>query len=191
MLLVEQDYEPTLPLCCCDHVISNATSYFAKPLSWQPLLFQISWLYPKTKSQVIFWYKGFPNYLFTKLMGIYKLVWSHYFIKLLFYKPFIIWFQTPLKKFDKGDACVSNSFWKYLQKLYSLIWNSFQLHHGTIIIERLFFPCSTGAWLVANVWLCEMSWPCMTMLDFVWVLECSYDLQVGMWPNLSKTHQFI
>jgi hypothetical protein len=39
-LLVEQDYESTQSVCPCDHAIIYASSYFPKPLSWQPLLFQ-------------------------------------------------------------------------------------------------------------------------------------------------------
>jgi hypothetical protein len=97
------------------------------------------------------------------------MLWSHYFIKLLFYKPLASGFQTPLRKLDKWDVYVSNSFWKYLLKLCFLIWNSFQLHHDMIIIEHLFNPCSSEAWLAANVWLCVMSRPCVTLFDFDWV----------------------
>jgi hypothetical protein len=34
--------------------------------------------------------------------------------------------------------------------------NSFQLHHGMVILEHLFCLCSRDARLVANVWLCVM-----------------------------------
>jgi hypothetical protein len=51
-LLVEPDCEPTQSLCPCDHVISNATSYFAKALSWQPLLFQMILFFPKQQAKI-------------------------------------------------------------------------------------------------------------------------------------------
>jgi hypothetical protein len=37
-----------------------------------------------------------------------------------------------------------------------LFENSLQLHHGMIIIEYLFYPWSSDAILVANIWLCVM-----------------------------------
>jgi hypothetical protein len=98
-------------------------------------------------------------------MGMIPLFW-----KLLFYKYLISGFQSPLRKLDKGDLYVSICFWKYLQKLDSLIWNSFQLHHGMIIIEHLLNPWSRDAWSVPNVWLCVMSWPCV--ISFEYKLSC-------------------
>jgi hypothetical protein len=80
-------------------------------------------------------------------------LWSHYFIKLLFYNPLASGFQTPLRKLDGGDNYVSTSFQNYIQKIYSLVWNSFQLHQGMIISEHLFYPCPSDVRLVGNVWL--------------------------------------
>jgi hypothetical protein len=72
--LLEQDCELTQPMYHCVLVFSNTASYLTKPLSWRLLLFQMIWLSPKTKTQDLFWYKGFPNLLFINLWG-----WSHYF----------------------------------------------------------------------------------------------------------------
>jgi hypothetical protein len=163
--LIKQDCELTQPMYHCDLVFSNTASYLTKPLSWWLLLFQMIWLSPKTKTQDFFWYKSFPNLLFIKFMGMIPLFW-----KLLFYKYLISGFQSPLRKLDKGDLYVSICFWKYLQKLDSLIWNSFQLHHGMIIIEHLLNPWSRDAWSVPNVWLCVMSWPCV--ISFEYKLSC-------------------
>jgi hypothetical protein len=55
--------------------------------------------------------KVFPIYLFIKHMGIYRLVWSHYFLPTTILQ--IIWwkdFQTPLWKHAKGDTYVSTCF---------------------------------------------------------------------------------
>jgi hypothetical protein len=77
------------------------------------------------------------------------------------------------------------------QSFTPFVENSFQLHQGMVIIEHFLCPWSGDARLVANVRLCVMSWHCVTMVDFSWVLVSSYDLKVGLWPNLSKIHQFI
>jgi hypothetical protein len=49
-LLVEQYYEPTQSLRPCGHAFIYASSYFSKPLSWQPHLFQII-LFVQNKSE--------------------------------------------------------------------------------------------------------------------------------------------
>jgi hypothetical protein len=42
----------------------------------------------KPIAKIYFDTKVFPIYLFIKLMGIYRLVWSHYFPSTTFYKTF-------------------------------------------------------------------------------------------------------
>jgi hypothetical protein len=107
--------------------LENATSYFLTALSWQPLLFSNDLTFSKNKEpRFILTTKAFLNYVFIKLMGIYRLVWSHYFTILLFYKPLASGFQTPLRKLVNGDVYVSICFWKYFPKPCFLIWNSIQ-----------------------------------------------------------------
>jgi hypothetical protein len=48
--LVGHYCEPTQSLCHCDHAFIYASSYFPKPLSWQPLLSHII-LFDQGKSQ--------------------------------------------------------------------------------------------------------------------------------------------
>jgi hypothetical protein len=45
-------------------------------------------------------------------------------------------FQKPFKKLDKGDVCVSISFWKYLQSFTSLFKTLFNHLQGMILIEH-------------------------------------------------------
>jgi hypothetical protein len=57
-----------------------------------------------------------------------------------------------------------------------------------IISEHLFHLSFGDARLAANDWPCVVRWLCVTLFDFDELLVSSYDLQVGLWPNLSKTH---
>jgi hypothetical protein len=91
--------------------------------------------------------KFFQSIYIFNLWGIYRES-NPYFIKLWFYKPLISGFQTPLRKLDKGNIDVSTSFWKYLQKLYSIISNSLSTSPWHDICWAL--VCS-DARLVANV----------------------------------------
>jgi hypothetical protein len=52
-LLIEHHCEPTQSLCPCDHALIYASSYFPKPLPWQPLLVQII-LFVQNKRQDLF-----------------------------------------------------------------------------------------------------------------------------------------
>jgi hypothetical protein len=40
------------------------------------------------------------------------------------------------------------------------------------------------------VWLCVINWLCVTCLTLVEFLVCSSNLQVGMWPNQSKSNPY-
>jgi hypothetical protein len=73
-------------------------------------------------------------------------LWSHYFIKLLFYKPLASGFQTLLENSMEEIIIPPLVSKNYLQKLYFLVWNSFQLHHGMIIMEHMFNHVSKDAW---------------------------------------------
>jgi hypothetical protein len=115
----------------------------------------------KQRAKILFWNKGFLNYLFIKLMGINSLIWSHYFTKPLFYKPLISGIQKLLRELDKGDVYFSDSFWKHLLNLYSLIWNSFQLHHGMIPMEHLSRPFLSSCLLHEF----DYDWLCLTWFD--------------------------
>jgi hypothetical protein len=97
-------------------------------------------LFFKKKSQDLCWHKDFPNYFLKKTMGIYSLVWSHYFCKLPFYKHLVSGFQTPLRKIGKGDVSVPISLWIYLQNLYFLIFNSFHQSQRHDPLGALFRP---------------------------------------------------
>jgi hypothetical protein len=68
-LLVEQDCEPTQSLCPCDHAIIDTSSYFPKTLSWQPLLLQNYFIYPKQEPIFIFETKLLPKLSIYKTIG--------------------------------------------------------------------------------------------------------------------------
>jgi hypothetical protein len=113
-LLVEPDCETTQSLCPWDHVVSSATRYVAKALSWQLLSFFKWFNFSKTKSQDLFWHKGFSKLSTYKPIGIYTLVWSHYFANSYFTKHFTNSFQNLLWALHKkiGDVLVSLVSWR-------------------------------------------------------------------------------
>jgi hypothetical protein len=113
-------------------------------------------------------------------------LWSHYFTKLLFYKPLQVVFKHLLENLMEEIFMTPLVSQNYLQKPYSLIWNSFQLHHDMIIIEHLFTIVSLNARMLFASSLLEYVW-WNDWCDFLGVL----DLQMGMWPNLYKIHQII
>jgi hypothetical protein len=57
---------------------------FPKPLSWQPLLFPIYFICPKQEPRFILETKLLSKLSIYKIMGTYKVEWSHYFTNLYF-----------------------------------------------------------------------------------------------------------
>jgi hypothetical protein len=164
---------------------------FPNPLSWQPLFFQIIFVCLKTRAKIYLWDKAFIK---TKYLQNHRDLHSR--VVPLFYKPifwlvFIKGFQTPLRKLSKRDVMsplVSEKSTKasllYL-KLFSnltMAWSS--LSTCSIIV-------SGDARSAANDWPCVVSWLRVTLFDFDELLVCRYDPQVGLWPNLLRTHQLI
>jgi hypothetical protein len=70
----------------------------------------------------------------------------------------------------------------HLKTLFNLTMAWSSLSTSSVIV-------SSDARFAANDWLYVVSWPCMTLSDYDELLVCRYDLQVGLWPNLFKTHQ--
>jgi hypothetical protein len=83
--------------------------------------------------------RSLPKLVFIKLQGHSVVIPLLYNSILLL--TFLKGFQKSLRKLYKGDNYVSSSFQNYLQKLYSLGWNSFQVHHGMIFTTHLFNHC--------------------------------------------------
>jgi hypothetical protein len=93
-------------------------------------------------------------------------LWSHYFIKLLIYKPLESGFQTPLRKLGKGDVYVSNSSWKYLQSFLPL----FETLSNFTMAWSLLSTCSVLDlvmldWLLmfGFVWWVDLVWSYLTL----------------------------
>jgi hypothetical protein len=107
-LLVEQYYEPTQSLCPCDHAFIYVSSYFfSEPLSWQPP--PLNNFFPQQEPRFIFETRLLPKLSIYKIIGTYKVEWSHYFTN-LYFADIIKGFQTPLRKLDKGGDYVSICF---------------------------------------------------------------------------------
>jgi hypothetical protein len=97
--------------------------------------------FPKWEPRPIFKIGDLPK---SKYLWNYMdiVLWSHYFLNVLFYKPLTNGFQTPLRKHGKGDVYVSISFYNCLKRLTTLFKkNSFQLLHGMIPVAHLFNHC--------------------------------------------------
>jgi hypothetical protein len=86
------------PCALVNHGIQNITIYLTKALSWIFLIFQVILHFFKTKSQDLFWWKGFPKLSIYKTIGIYKLVWSHYLEKNLILQTFTKWILNIFEK---------------------------------------------------------------------------------------------
>jgi hypothetical protein len=84
-LLVEQYYEPTQSLCPCDHAFIYASSYFSKTiiLATSPF-FSNYFICPKQETRFIFETKVLSKLSIYKIIGTYKVEWSHYFTNLYF-----------------------------------------------------------------------------------------------------------
>jgi hypothetical protein len=119
-------------------------------------------------------------------------LWSHYFIKLLFYTPLIsglskhLW-ENLIKEMIMSPFVYENIY----QSLTPFFENSFQLPMAWSLWNTCSTIVSGGARLAANDWPCVVSWLCVTLIDFDELLVCRYDPQVGLWPNLFKTHQLL
>jgi hypothetical protein len=90
-------------------------------------------------------------------------LWSHYFMKLLFYEPLISGFQTSLRKIDNGDVYVSTSPWENFQKIYFLFKTLFRNLKGMILFGHLLKPLLLWC-LVAYVWLWLTTFGCVWLL---------------------------
>jgi hypothetical protein len=131
-------------------------------VSWHLSSYKIFLISQEQEPRPIFKTRAWPKLSISKNYRDIVL-WSHYFIKPLFYKPLENGFETPLRKLYKGDVYVSICFWKYLPKPYSFPWSSLQLHHGILIFEHLLRPCSydVAAWF-------------LTMIDYIWLCLTSF-----------------
>jgi hypothetical protein len=98
----------------------------------------------------------------------------------LFHKTFDKWI---LKTFDKGYIYVPTSSEIIYKSFTPLFETIFTFTMAWSLLDTFSTIVSGNAWLVANDWLCVL---CLTLVE---LLICGYDLQVGLWPNLSKNHQ--
>jgi hypothetical protein len=119
-------------------------------------------------------------------------LWSHYFIKLLFYKPLVSGFSKhPWENLIKEEIMppfVSENIYQRLTPFFEILFN---FPMAWSLLNTCSTIASSGARLASNDWVCVVSWFCVTLFDFDELLVCRYDLQVGLWPNLFKTHQYI
>jgi hypothetical protein len=117
-------------------------------------------------------------------------LWSRYFIKLLFYKPRISGFSKHLwenlVKEMFMSPFVSENIYKSLTPFFETLFN---FPMAWSLLNTCSNIVSSNARLDANDWPCMVSWLCVTCMNLIEFLMCSYDLQVGLWPNLSKTYQ--
>jgi hypothetical protein len=124
-------------LCPSDHAFIYAFSYFSKTiiLATSPLSYYF--ICPRQEPRFTFETKLLSKLSIYKIIGTYRVEWSHNFTNLNLL-VFIKGFQTPLRKLSKGDVMsplVSKKFYKSFTPFFE---NSFLLDHGMIIIEHLF-----------------------------------------------------
>jgi hypothetical protein len=84
-LLVEQYCEPTQFLCACDHAFIYASSYFfPKTIILATSPFSYYFICPRQEPRFIFETKLLSKQGIYKIIGAYKVEWSHYFTNLYF-----------------------------------------------------------------------------------------------------------
>jgi hypothetical protein len=119
-------------------------------------------------------------------------LWSHNFIKLLFYTPFISGLSKHLWENLLKEMIMSPFV---SEKSYQSLTPFFETPINFPMAWSLLNTCSTiassDARLASNDWPCVVSWFCVILFDFDELFVCSYDPQIGMWPNLSKTNQVL
>jgi hypothetical protein len=102
-LLVKHYCEPTQTLCPCGHAFIYASSYSSKTIILATSPCSNYFICPKQEPRFIFETKLLSKLSIYKIIGTYKVEWSHYFTNLHFvdiYKRI----QTPLRKLSKGDV---------------------------------------------------------------------------------------
>jgi hypothetical protein len=90
-------------LCPCGHAFIYPSSYFSRPLSCQLLFYSNYFICPKQEPRFIFETKLLSKLSIYKIIGTYKVGWSHYFTNLYFVDVYKKVSNTFMKTF-KGDA---------------------------------------------------------------------------------------
>jgi hypothetical protein len=129
--------------------------------------------------------RSLPKLVFIKLQG-YSVVIP------LFYKPSMsgLWkhlWENLLKEMIMSPFVYENIY----QSLTPFFETLFNFPMAWSPLNTCSIIASSDARLASNDWPCVVSWFCVTLFDFDELFVCSYDLQIGMWPNLSKTNQIL
>jgi hypothetical protein len=119
-LLVEHCCEPTKSCAPVVMPLFILLAISPRPLSCQLLFYSNYFICPKQEPRFIFETKLLSKLSIYKIIGTYKVGWSHYFTNLYFVDIYKKFSNTFMKAF-KGDAMSPFVSKNYLPKPYSFI----------------------------------------------------------------------